>query len=60
MKSRMQNSAPGEYSGVVDCGSRLIKAEGVGALWKGFLPAYIKHRPRRGNWPSTRVEETIT
>ena len=43
---------------MLECGSKLVKAEGVGALWKGFLPAYIKHRPRRGNEPSTRVEDT--
>ena len=45
LKSRMQNMRPGEFSGVVDCGKKLVQAEGVGALWKGFTPAYIKLAP---------------
>lgn len=45
LKSRMQNMSPGEYSGMADCAKTLIKTEGVGALWKGFGPAYIKLAP---------------
>merc|ERR1712032_1448829 len=45
LKSRIQNSAPGMYAGVLDCMGRTVKAEGVLALWKGFLPAFVKLAP---------------
>ena len=32
-------------NGIVDCLTKTIKAEGVLALWKGFMPAFIKLTP---------------
>ena len=49
MKSRMQNMPMVDgkpmYNGIVDCLTKTIKAEGVLALWKGFMPAFIKLTP---------------
>ena len=45
VKSRMQMSKPGAYSGVVDCVRRTVRHEGVGALWKGFGPGVTKVAP---------------
>lgn len=33
------------YRGMLDCGVQTIKAEGVLALYKGFLPAYVRLAP---------------
>ena len=38
-KSRMQNMQTGEFSGFADCATKLVKQEGVLALWKGYTPA---------------------
>lgn len=45
LKSRLQNSQPGQYRGVVDCAKQLVAHEGPLALWKGFLPSWIKVAP---------------
>lgn len=45
LKSRMQNMRPGEYSGVVDCATKMVKHEGPMAFWKGYTPAMIKLAP---------------
>ena len=45
LKSRMQNMHPGEYKGVADCAVKMVRNEGVLALWKGYMPATIKLAP---------------
>ena len=34
-----------EYKGATDVIKRIAKKEGVGALWKGFVPAYLRQGP---------------
>jgi len=48
IKSRMQNQAKGDeqkYSGILDAFVKIIGQEGVGTLWSGFVPAFIKLAP---------------
>lgn len=45
LKSNIQNAKPGQYSGVLECATKLVKSEGVFALWKGYTPATIKLAP---------------
>ena len=40
-----KNASEGEFKGVVDCAKKLVKAEGVASLWKGYTPAVIKLAP---------------
>merc|ERR1711870_59030 len=37
-------SAPA-YKGMADCFAKTVKAEGVVALWKGFVPAFVRTGP---------------
>lgn len=45
LKSRMQSMKAGEYANVFDCAAKIIKNEGITALWKGYVPATIKLAP---------------
>jgi solute carrier family 25 oxoglutarate transporter 11 len=45
VKTRLQNQVPGQYAGVADCVTVLLKQEGILALWKGFGPATVKVAP---------------
>eukprot|EP00658_Telonema_sp_P-2_P042700 TRINITY_DN30695_c0_g1_i1.p1 TRINITY_DN30695_c0_g1~~TRINITY_DN30695_c0_g1_i1.p1 ORF type:complete len:287 (-),score=60.77 TRINITY_DN30695_c0_g1_i1:283-1143(-) len=45
VKSRVMNGA-GEYKGMVDCFVKTVQAEGIGSLWKGFIPAWGRVGPR--------------
>lgn len=45
VKSRVMNGR-GEYGGMVDCFQKTISKEGVGSLWKGFIPAWGRVGPR--------------
>ena len=45
IKTRVQNQKAGQYSGLMDCVSTLMKTEGVLALWKGFGPSVTKLAP---------------
>ncbi|WOO82644.1 Congested-like trachea protein [Vanrija pseudolonga] len=45
IKSRIQSAPTGTYSGFFDCARKLIAADGVGALWKGFGPAMARAFP---------------
>eukprot|EP01089_Gocevia_fonbrunei_P005000 TRINITY_DN1511_c0_g1_i3.p1 TRINITY_DN1511_c0_g1~~TRINITY_DN1511_c0_g1_i3.p1 ORF type:complete len:205 (-),score=23.86 TRINITY_DN1511_c0_g1_i3:24-638(-) len=45
VKTRVMNSEKGVYSGSLDCFFKTVKHEGVFALWKGFLPFYIRLGP---------------
>lgn len=44
IKTRLMNAAGGEqrYRGVLHAGSTILKEEGVGALYKGFLPICVR------------------
>jgi len=46
MKTRLMNAKPGEYNGVKDCAGHLFKVGGVGAFYKGFIPAWIRLSPQ--------------
>jgi solute carrier family 25 carnitine/acylcarnitine transporter 20/29 len=45
IKSRLQSAPQGTYSGFLDCARKLIAADGVTALWKGFGPAMARAFP---------------
>lgn len=34
-----------EYSGAFDCVRKIVKSEGVTALWKGFTPYFFRLGP---------------
>ena len=40
------NSSTGKYSGMVDCFGKTVANEGIGSLWKGFIPAWARVGPR--------------
>ncbi|KAG6836374.1 hypothetical protein H0H93_008674 [Arthromyces matolae] len=42
LKSRIQSAPEGAYSGLLDCARKTIAADGVRALWKGFMPAMAR------------------
>jgi len=46
IKSRLQNAQIGQYSGILDCSSKLLKYEGILAFWKGSVPSVIKLAPQ--------------
>lgn len=50
LRSRIMDDArkPGEriYRGLADCAVRTVKVEGVLALWKGFVPLYMRLGPQ--------------
>jgi hypothetical protein len=33
------------YDGFLDCGSKIIKENGVGSLWRGFIPIWARFAP---------------
>ena len=45
VKSRMQQDASGKYASMLDCLLRVANNEGLLALWKGFVPAFLKLAP---------------
>ncbi|OCF60139.1 solute carrier family 25 (mitochondrial carnitine/acylcarnitine transporter), member 20/29 [Kwoniella mangroviensis CBS 10435] len=45
IKSRLQSAPHGTYAGFMDCARKLIAADGVTALWKGFGPAMARAFP---------------
>ena len=46
-KTRIQQQThPTQYRGLVDCMTKLVRAEGARALWTGFVPAYVEWSPR--------------
>ncbi|VEU19399.1 DEKNAAC100219 [Brettanomyces naardenensis] len=51
VKTRMQlqvgSGAEAEYSGVIDCFSKIIKNEGFGTLYRGILPPILMEAPKR-------------
>lgn len=47
IKTRIMNQHAGRklYSGMVDCAVKTMSREGVGAMFNGFLPAYLRLAP---------------
>ncbi|ORY66652.1 mitochondrial carrier domain-containing protein [Leucosporidium creatinivorum] len=45
IKSRLQGAPEGTYKGFIDCAAKTIKADGPGALFKGFGPAMARAFP---------------
>lgn len=45
IKSRLQSAPQGTYTGFLDCARKLIAADGITALWKGFGPAMARAFP---------------
>ena len=50
VKSRMQNQKSDKlgqlkYNGMGDCFVKIISEEGIGKLWSGFMPAFVKLAP---------------
>ena len=42
---RRTAGSPEPYTGVYDCLSRIVNEEGVAALWKGWLPTWMRMAP---------------
>jgi len=45
VKSRIQSSEHGKYSGMWDCAKQLIKEEGYLAFYKGVGPVFLRAFP---------------
>lgn len=44
--TRLYNQKAGAlYGGVIDCAAKTIKIEGLGALWKGLVPHFVRIGP---------------
>ncbi|XP_055474150.1 calcium-binding mitochondrial carrier protein SCaMC-1-like [Psammomys obesus] len=48
IKTRLMVGKTGEYSGIIDCGRKLLKTEGVRAFCKGYVPNLISIVPYAG------------
>ncbi|XP_029372812.1 mitochondrial uncoupling protein 2-like [Echeneis naucrates] len=46
VKTRFMNSAPGKYSGALNCAVTMLIKEGPTAFYKGFMPSFL----RLGSW----------
>uniref|UniRef100_A0A2K5RMC7 Mitochondrial adenyl nucleotide antiporter SLC25A24 n=1 Tax=Cebus imitator TaxID=2715852 RepID=A0A2K5RMC7_CEBIM len=48
MKTRLAVSKTGQYSGIYDCAKKILKHEGLGAFYKGYVPNLLGIRPYAG------------
>ncbi|XP_074237417.1 mitochondrial adenyl nucleotide antiporter SLC25A24-like [Saimiri boliviensis] len=48
LKTRLAVGKTGEYSGIIDCGKKLLKQEGVRSFFKGFAPNLLGIVPYAG------------
>ena len=48
IKTRLNLSKTGEYSGLVDCVRKLLKREGIQAFSKGYVPNLLSIIPYAG------------
>ena len=46
IKTRIMNSVPGKYNGMIDCGQKLYQEKKLAAFYKGFTPSFM----RLGTW----------
>jgi len=45
IKTRLMNSNPGQYKGPVDCLLQTVRNEGPMAVYKGFVPTFVRQAP---------------
>jgi hypothetical protein len=47
IRTRLMNQPPNAklYTGFLDCGIKIVRAEGPGGLWAGFLPIWARFAP---------------
>mmetsp|Transcript_29411 Transcript_29411/g.36343 ORF Transcript_29411/g.36343 Transcript_29411/m.36343 type:complete len:323 (-) Transcript_29411:614-1582(-) len=45
IKTRIMNMKPGQYSGPIDCTIKTVRSEGPLALYKGFVPTFVRQAP---------------
>ncbi|XP_021052087.1 calcium-binding mitochondrial carrier protein SCaMC-1-like isoform X2 [Mus pahari] len=48
IKTRLNLGKTGEYSGIIDCGRKLLKREGIQAFSKGYVPNMLSIIPYAG------------
>ena len=48
IKTRLAVATSGQYRGIFDCGIKLVRKEGIRALYKGYLPNMIGIIPYAG------------
>lgn len=48
MKTRLILGKTGQYSGIIDCGRKLLKTEGIRTFFKGYVPNMIGIVPYAG------------
>ncbi|KAM8780571.1 mitochondrial adenyl nucleotide antiporter SLC25A24-like [Rhynchonycteris naso] len=48
IKTRLAVGTTGQYSGIIDCGKKLLRQEGVRAFFKGYLPNVLGIIPYAG------------
>ncbi|XP_019313237.2 calcium-binding mitochondrial carrier protein SCaMC-1-like [Panthera pardus] len=48
LKTRMILGDTGQYSGIIDCGKKLLKQEGVRTFFKGYIPNFLGILPYAG------------
>jgi solute carrier family 25 uncoupling protein 8/9 len=46
VKTRIMNSSPGQYNGMIDCAGKVIQESGLKGFYKGFTPSFM----RMGTW----------
>ena len=45
VKTRIMNMTPGQYKGPIDCVTTTVRQEGPLALYKGFVPTFVRQAP---------------
>ncbi|XP_032947901.1 calcium-binding mitochondrial carrier protein SCaMC-1-like isoform X3 [Rhinolophus ferrumequinum] len=48
IKTRLALGTTGQYSGIIDCGKKLLKQEGVRTFFKGYIPNFLGIIPYAG------------
>ncbi|ELK30739.1 Calcium-binding mitochondrial carrier protein SCaMC-1 [Myotis davidii] len=48
IKTRLTVGKTGQYSGIIDCGKKLLKQEGVRTFFKGYIPNLLSIMPYAG------------
>ncbi|XP_007528343.1 mitochondrial adenyl nucleotide antiporter SLC25A24 isoform X2 [Erinaceus europaeus] len=70
MKTRLAVGKTGQYSGLFDCAKKILKHEGVGAFYKGYIPNLLGIIPYAGidlavyellksHWLDNFAEDTV-
>lgn len=48
MKTRLAISSTGQYTGLLDCGLKIFKKEGIRSFYRGYIPNLIGIIPYAG------------